>query len=106
MLSRAADSISGAAGVRDWLEPRWATVRVETDSCVYVGRVPVPNRRHVAAAVAESGFFVYLTEVRVAGRSTTEPFVAINRNYIKTLRVLDDGSPCGHRGSRATRPAA
>lgn len=71
---------------------RWATVRIETEAGVYVGRVYVPEtKRRVSDMLADERIFLNLTEVSVNDSANLEAFVAINKAYIRTVRVLDDG---------------
>jgi hypothetical protein len=73
---------------------RWATVRVETDGAVYVGRVYVPEtKRRLSDVLADERMFISLTEVAINDSEVIEPFIAVNKQYIRTIRVLNDGEP-------------
>jgi hypothetical protein len=73
---------------------RWATVRVETEGAVYVGRVYVPEtKRRLSDVLADDRVFINLTEVTINDAQMMEPFVAVNKQYIRTIRVLSDGEP-------------
>jgi len=71
---------------------RWATVRVETDGGVYVGRVFVPETRaRVSDVLADDRQFLSLTEVRVNDGAQVEAYMAVNKSFVRTLRILDEG---------------
>jgi hypothetical protein len=71
---------------------RWATVKVETENAVYVGRLYVPEtKKRVSDVLCDERQFLSMTEVSVNDGSQIEPFVALNKNYVRTLRVLHEG---------------
>ena len=71
---------------------RWATVKVETDTAIYVGRLYVPEtRKRVSDVLSDERQFLSLTDVSVNHTPGIEPFVAINKSYVRTLRVLHEG---------------
>jgi len=71
---------------------RWATVRVETDSAVYVGRICVADaRQRVSDVLADDRQFLSLTEVRINGGEHVESYMAVNKSFVRTLRILDEG---------------
>ena len=71
---------------------RWATVRIETDSATYVGRLYVPEtKKRVSDVLSDERQFLSLAEVSMNGSPQIEPFVAVNKNFIRTLRVLQEG---------------
>ena len=73
---------------------RWATVRVETDGATYVGRVYVPEtKRRLSDVLADERMFISMTEVSINDAEVVEPFIAVNKQYIRTIRVLNDGEP-------------
>jgi hypothetical protein len=73
---------------------RWATVRVETDGGTYVGRMYVPDATsRVSDVLADDRQFLSLTDVRVDEGPQVEAFMAVNKSFIRTLRILDEGSP-------------
>lgn len=82
---------------------RWATVRVETDGGVYVGRICVPDTKRVSDVLADDRQFLSLTEVRVNDGERVEGYMAINKSFVRTLRILDEG---GFAGPRAPRGGA
>jgi hypothetical protein len=72
--------------------PRSVTVRVETNGGVYVGRLCVPKSRlRVSNVLADERQFLSLTDVLVNGGGVPEAFMAINKSFIRALRVLDEG---------------
>ena len=78
---------------------RWATVRVETDGNVYVGRVFIPEtQKRFSEVLCDEREFLLLTDVSVDDSDAVEPFVAINKSFIKTVRVLHDGGKGGAPG--------
>jgi hypothetical protein len=71
---------------------KWATVRVETEGTVYVGKVFVPeSKRRLSDVLCDDRPFVNITEVTVNGAKSGLPFIAINKRFIKTVQVLQDG---------------
>ena len=77
---------------------RWATVRVETDGGVYVGRIYVPDtKQRVSDVLADDRQFLSLTEVRVNDGERVEDYMAINKSFVRTLRILDEGGFAGVR---------
>ena len=75
---------------------RWATVRVETENGEFVGRLYVPEtKKRTSDVLCDDRQFVFLTEVSVNHSETVEPFLAVNKRFIKTVRVLHEGEPEG-----------
>jgi hypothetical protein len=73
---------------------RWATVRVETDGAVFVGRLYVPEtKKRSSDVLCDDRPFLFVTEVTINDGEVVEPFLAINKRFIKTVRVLHDGLP-------------
>lgn len=73
-------------------KPRWATVRVEALGSTYVGRVFIPEtRKRFSDVLCDERAFLLLTEVSVDDSEVVEPFIAINKTSITTVRVLHDG---------------
>jgi len=73
---------------------RWATVRIETEGAVYVGRIYVPEtKKRLSDVISDERMFLSLTDVKVNDAQTVESFVALNKQYVKTIRVLDEGQP-------------
>lgn len=71
---------------------RRCTVRVETDSGTFVGKVYVAHGKgRVSDVLSDERPFLNLTDVMVGGSGPAEAFVAINKRYVRTLRVLDEG---------------
>ncbi|HET6897995.1 MAG TPA: hypothetical protein VFK70_06600 [Vicinamibacteria bacterium] len=75
---------------------RWATVRVETDGGTYVGRIYVPDtNRRVSDVLADDRQFLSLTDVRVNDSEQVEAYMAVNKSFVRTLRILDEGGTDG-----------
>lgn len=71
---------------------RRCTVRVETESGTFVGKVYVAHGRgRVSDVLSDERPFLNLTDVTTAEGGEAEAFVAINKRYIQTLRILDEG---------------
>jgi uncharacterized protein DUF6812 len=84
---------------------RRATIRVETDGGVYVGRIWVPDAQHrVSDVLADDRQFLSLTDVRVNDGDQVEAYMAVNKTFIRTLRILDEGTPA--EASRRVRAEA
>jgi hypothetical protein len=74
---------------------RWATVNIETDGGhSYVGRIYVPEtKKRVSDVLGDDRPFLFVTEVSMGNSEVVEPFLAINKRFVKTVRVLHDGEP-------------
>jgi hypothetical protein len=71
---------------------KWATVRIEADDAVYVGRVYVPEtKKRLSDILCDERPFLLLTEVSVNDADKLEPFVALNKRHVRTVRVLHEG---------------
>jgi hypothetical protein len=71
---------------------KWATVRVETDAGTYVGRVFVPDsKKRLSDVLCDDRPFLNMTEVMVNDSEQVEPFVALNKSFVKTVRILHEG---------------
>jgi hypothetical protein len=83
---------------------RFATVRVETDGGVYVGRICVPDaNRRVSDVLADDRQFLSLTDVRVNEGEHVEAYMAVNKSFVRTLRILDEGGTAGRIARRGER---
>jgi uncharacterized protein DUF6812 len=70
---------------------RWATVRIETDGATYVGRMFVPDsKKRLSDVLCDERPFLNVTEVTINDSHQIEPFVAINKQYIRTVRVINE----------------
>jgi hypothetical protein len=70
---------------------RWATVRIETEGTVYVGRIFVPEtKKRLSDVISDERMFLNLTQVSVNDSAAVEAFVALNKQYVKTIRVLNE----------------
>jgi hypothetical protein len=90
-------SVMGYAG-----RAKWSTVRVETDKAVYVGRIYVPEtKKRLSDVLCDERPFINLTEVSINDSETLESFVALNKQFIHTVRILHEGEadvvPIRHR---------
>jgi hypothetical protein len=74
----------------------WATVHVETDGAVYVGRVLVaPPRSRFNQVLRDDSPFLFMTEVCINDSDVVEPLVAVNKTLIRRARVLHEGGAGG-----------
>jgi hypothetical protein len=88
-------------------QSRFATVRVETDGGVYVGRICVPAARlRVSDVLADDRQFLSLTDVRVNDGEQPEAFMAVNKSFVRTVRILDEGVVDAARAGHGFGPAA
>jgi uncharacterized protein DUF6812 len=70
---------------------RWATVRIETAGNTYVGRIYVPEtKKRLSDVLSDERLFINLTEVSVNNSPAIDPFVAINKQYVRTIRIIDE----------------
>jgi len=96
MAMRKSGHSSMAAGAA-----RWATVRVETDNGVYVGRLYVADAKtRVSDVLSDDRQFLSLADVSMNDGQDLESFMAVNKHFIRTLRILDEGVPEGPREVR------
>ena len=73
---------------------RWATVRIETESATYVGRVYVPDsKKRLSDLLCDERPFLNMTEVTINDSNQAEPFVALNKHFIRTVRIIHEGEP-------------
>jgi len=83
---------------------RFATVRVETDGGIYVGRIYVPDASsRVSDVLADDRQFLSLTDVRVNEGEHVEAYMAVNKSFVRTLRILDEGGTDGRIARRGGR---
>lgn len=84
---------NGAVGA-SLCRARWAIIRIETETAVYVGRLYVPEtKKRSSDVLCDDRPFLFLTEVSVNDSQEHEPFLAINKRFVRTVRVLHDGVP-------------
>jgi hypothetical protein len=81
---------------------RWTKVRIETEDGVYVGQVFVPEtKKRLSDVLCDDRPFLNMTEVTINDSQVVEPFVALNKRYVKAVRVLQEGGAdvvsIGHR---------
>jgi hypothetical protein len=69
-------------------------VRIETEGSSYVGQVFVPEaRRRLCDVLADSRPFLHLMNVTINGGSEPEPFIALDKTFIRTVRIVDEARP-------------
>jgi hypothetical protein len=69
----------------------WATVHVETDNAVYVGRVLVAApRSRFRQVLRDERPFLFMTEVSINDSEAVEPLVAVNKTFIRRAKVLHE----------------
>jgi hypothetical protein len=86
MIGRSTSTMTHPAGLS-----RRATVRIETEGGVYVGQLRVAEGAHrVSDVLADDRQFLSLTDVRVNDGEQAEAYMALNKSFIRTLRILDE----------------
>ena len=76
----------------------WPTVRIETDLATYVGQVCVPEtKRRLSDVLADERPFLHLVQVQINDGDEREPFLALNKTFIRT-------APHRRRGEGRSRP--
>ncbi len=71
---------------------RWSTVHIDTESGSYTGRVYIPEtKKRLSDVLCDDRPFLFVTEVTVDHGEHVEPFLAINKRFIKSVRVLHEG---------------
>src|SRR5688500_20327068 len=77
---------------------RWVTVRVETEGAVYEGRIFVPEtKKRVSDVLCDDRLFLNLTDVTISGATEIESFVALNKSFVKSVRVVADSEAPARR---------
>lgn len=72
----------------------WPTVKIETDGATYEGQVCVPEtKRRLSDVLADERPFLHLVQVSINGAAEREPFLALNKRFIRTVRIVDEGKP-------------
>ena len=70
---------------------RWVRVRIETEDGSFVGRVHVPEtRKRLSDVLCDERSFILLTDVTINDAQSVEPFVALNKAFVRTVRVLNE----------------
>ena len=71
---------------------RRCVVRVEVEGAIYVGKMYIPDgKRRVSDVLADDRSFLNLTDVSIDGSEVLEEYLAVNKDYVRTLRILDEG---------------
>ena len=71
---------------------KWATVRVETEGATYVGRIYIPEtKKRVSDLLCDDRPFLSMTDVTINDSHQVEPFVALNKTFVKCVRVINEG---------------
>jgi hypothetical protein len=71
---------------------KWATVRVETENAIYIGRLYIPeSKKRLSDVLCDDRPFLNMTEVTINDAEMAEPFVALNKSFVRTVRVLHEG---------------
>ena len=66
-------------------------MRIETDDGVYVGRMFVPEmKKRLSDVLCDDRPFICLTEASKDHSALEEDFVAINKRFVRTVRVLQE----------------
>jgi hypothetical protein len=73
------------------MRARWATVRVETEGGSYVGKLYVPDsKRRLSDVLCDDRPFLSMTEVTINDCGEIEPFVALNKSFVRSVRILHE----------------
>ena len=69
----------------------WPTIRIDTDGATYVGQVCMPEtKRRLSDVLADDRPFLHLVQVSINGGLEREPFLALNKSFIRTVRIVDE----------------
>jgi hypothetical protein len=89
---RLTTAIQQAPSLSRNVRERRCTVRVETESGVFVGKMYVAHGKgRVSDVLCDDRPFLSLTDVTSADGHSVDAFVAISKRSIHTLRVIDEG---------------
>jgi hypothetical protein len=70
---------------------RWARVRIETEGAVYVGHLYVPEtKKRLSDVLCDERPFLNMRDVTINDSTFVEPFVALNKSFVKCVRVLQE----------------
>ena len=70
----------------------WPTIRIDTDGATYVGQVCMPEtRRRLSDVLADERPFLHLVNVSINDGAEREPFLALNKRFIRAVRIVDEG---------------
>ena len=73
---------------------RWCTVHIDTEAGTYVGTMYVPEtKRRLSDVLCDDRPFLSLVQVATNGSEHLEPYVAINKKCIRTVRIVHEGDP-------------
>jgi len=90
-MATATMTATARVGTTGYARARWATVRIETEGAVYVGRVFVPEtKKRLSDVLCDDRPFLNLTDVTINDSEQMEPFVAVNKTFVKSVRVLHE----------------
>jgi Family of unknown function (DUF6812) len=89
-----ASSRSRAHGSSLQSKATWPTVRIETETATYLGQICVPEtKRRLSDILGDERPFLHLVQVQINGGLEREPFLALNKRFIQTVRIVDEGKP-------------
>jgi hypothetical protein len=84
----------GSVRTTAYAQTRWAVVRVETEGAVYVGRLFIPEtKKRLSDVLCDDRPFLNMTDVTINHSSTVEAFVAVNKAFVKNVRVIEEDDP-------------
>jgi hypothetical protein len=70
---------------------RWATIQVDADEGTYLGCLYVPEaKRRVSDVLNDERTFICLSDARLNDSESAEPFVALNKRFVRAVRILRD----------------
>ncbi len=69
----------------------WPTIRIDTEGATYVGQVCMPEtKRRLSDVLADERPFLHLVNVSINGDAEREPFLALNKRFIRAVRIVDE----------------
>jgi hypothetical protein len=71
---------------------RWERIQVDTDAASYVGKIYIPEtRKRLSDLLCDERPFINLTDVSVNESEKLEDYLAINKQFVRTIRILREG---------------
>jgi hypothetical protein len=85
-------SVAGGRTTFYSAKARWSTVRIETEGATYVGRMYIPeNKKRLSDVLCDERPFISLIDVMINDSEHVEPFVALNKGFVRMVRILNEG---------------
>jgi uncharacterized protein DUF6812 len=82
----------------------WALARVETTTNVYFARIYIAEKGRLSDVLTDDRLFLYLRDVSTEEGVRLESFMAVNKSYIRSVRVLNSREEADYVTGRGCIP--